>query len=125
VIEHLDDHYLELTFNNIHNLLNPEGYLIITTPNDEDLSKSYICCPETNELFHRWQHIRSWNTDTLRGYVEKKGFKIHILRGTNFNISPLSEKMHYPIRFLKELIRGKSARKDQPHLYCICSPIFK
>jgi 2-polyprenyl-3-methyl-5-hydroxy-6-metoxy-1,4-benzoquinol methylase len=121
VIEHLDDHYLDLTFSNIHRLLKPNGYLIITTPNDEDLSKSYICCPETNELFHRWQHIRSWNQEMLRVFLERKGFKPSILRATNFNVSPLSRKLNYPIQVLKELIRGKSARKDQPHLYCICS----
>jgi 2-polyprenyl-3-methyl-5-hydroxy-6-metoxy-1,4-benzoquinol methylase len=125
VIEHLDDHYLNLTFNNIHRLLEPDGYLIITTPNDEDLSKSYICCPETNELFHHWQHIRSWNTETLGTFLKKMGFKIHVLKETNFNISPLSEKLNYPVRLLKELIRGKSTRKDQPHLYCICSPNIK
>jgi len=125
VIEHLDDNYLTLTFNNIHRLLEPDGYLIITTPNDEDLSKSYICCPETNELFHRWQHIRSWNTETLGTFLKKMGFEIHVLKETNLNISPLSEKLNYPVRLLKELIRGKSTRKDQPHLYCICSPNIK
>jgi 2-polyprenyl-3-methyl-5-hydroxy-6-metoxy-1,4-benzoquinol methylase len=125
VIEHLDDRYLDMTFDNIHRLLKPDGYLIITTPNDEDLSKSYICCPETNELFHRWQHIRSWNTVTLGKFIENKGYKIHVLKGTNFNISPISERLHYPINVLKELIRGKSVRKDLPHLYCICSPNVK
>jgi 2-polyprenyl-3-methyl-5-hydroxy-6-metoxy-1,4-benzoquinol methylase len=125
VIEHLNDHYLGLTFNNLHRLLEPDGYLIITTPNNEDLSKSYICCPETNELFHRWQHIRNWNTESLRTFLKKMGFEIHVLKETNFNLSPLSEKLHYPIQLLKESIRGKSSVKDQPHLYCICSPIIK
>jgi 2-polyprenyl-3-methyl-5-hydroxy-6-metoxy-1,4-benzoquinol methylase len=125
VIEHLDDHYLALTFNNIRRLLQPEGFLIITTPNNEDLSKSYICCPETNELFHRWQHIRSWNTETLGNFLKPLGFKIHVLKETNFNVSPLSEKLHHPVQVLKELIRGKSPGKDQPHLFCICSPDIK
>jgi len=125
VIEHLDDHYLDLTFSNIHRLLEPDGYLIITTPNNEDLSKSYICCPETNELFHRWQHIRSWNTETLRAFLEKMGFAIHVIEATNFNNSKLSEKVHYPMHVLKKLLRGKSAIKEQPHLYCVCSPIIK
>jgi 2-polyprenyl-3-methyl-5-hydroxy-6-metoxy-1,4-benzoquinol methylase len=125
VIEHLDDHYLELTFNNIHRLLEPGGYLIITTPNNEDLSKSYICCPETNELFHRWQHIQSWNIETLGVFLKKMGFAIHVIKGTNFNNSQLSEKIHWPVQVLKESLRGKSALKDQPHLCCVCSPIIK
>lgn len=125
VIEHLNDHYLDLTFANIRRLLDPGGYLIITTPNNEDLSKSYICCPETNELFHRWQHIRSWNTDSLGTFVKKMGFKIHVLKETNFNISPFSEKLHFPVKTIKKLIRGKSVAKDIPHLYCICSPLIK
>jgi 2-polyprenyl-3-methyl-5-hydroxy-6-metoxy-1,4-benzoquinol methylase len=125
VIEHLDDLYLELTFNNIHRLLEPGGYLIITTPNNEDLTKSYICCPETNELFHLWQHIRSWNIGTLEIFLNKMGFTIHVIKGTNFNKSRLSEKIHWPMQVLKELIRGRSASKDQPHLYCVCSPNIK
>lgn len=125
VIEHLDNHYLELTFNNIHRLLEPGGYLVITTPNNEDLSKSYICCPETNELFHRWQHVRSWNTETLGVFLKKMGFTIHVIKGTNFNKSRLSEKIHWPVQVSKELIRGKSVVKDQPHLCCVCSPIIK
>jgi 2-polyprenyl-3-methyl-5-hydroxy-6-metoxy-1,4-benzoquinol methylase len=125
VIEHLDDHNLDLTFNNIHRLLEQECYLIITTPNNEDLSKSYICCPETNELFHHWQHIRTWNTETLGSFLKKMGFTVHVLQETNFNISPLSEKLHYPIQLLKKTIRGKQSGKDKPHLYCICSPNIK
>lgn len=125
VIEHLDDHYLELTFNNILRLMKPGGYLIITTPNDEDLSKSYICCPETNELFHRWQHVRSWNVESLGAFLKKMGFDIHIIKATNFNKSPLSQFTSYPVQLLKEIIRGKPATNELPHLYCVCSPRIK
>jgi 2-polyprenyl-3-methyl-5-hydroxy-6-metoxy-1,4-benzoquinol methylase len=120
VIEHLNDHYLELTFNNIQHLLKAGGYLIITTPNDEDITKSYICCPETGELFHRWQHIRSWNTDSLTRFLNKSGFDIIKIRETNFNYSPLSQIIRVPIQTLKFIFRRKSIKKDRPHLLCIC-----
>jgi 2-polyprenyl-3-methyl-5-hydroxy-6-metoxy-1,4-benzoquinol methylase len=123
VIEHLDNNYLELTFINIHRLLEPDGYLIITTPNNEDLGKSYILCPETNQLFHRWQHIRSWNTETLGKFIEAAGFKIHVLKGTRFYTSSLAKSIMLPVQFLKNVIRRRIDGKDIPHLVCICSPV--
>ena len=121
VIEHLDDRYLDLTMENIRKLLNPGGYLVITTPNNENLERSYICNPETGELFHRWQHIRSWNTESLQSFLKGKGYKVHEIRETNFNKSLFSEKLLIPKKLLKKML-GISLSNDIPHLYCVCSP---
>ena len=120
VIEHLDDYYLKLTLDNIRSLLKPDGYLIITTPNDEDITKSYICCPETNELFHRWQHIRSWNADLLSELLNKSGFTITMIKETNFNYGTLKKIIRIPIQILKIIFKRKSLKKNRPHLVCIC-----
>lgn len=76
VLEHLDDKYLKSTFDNIKRILKPNGKLFITTPNDEDLLKSLVLSPETNKVFHRWQHIRNWTEETLKNYCELSGFKV-------------------------------------------------
>lgn len=69
VIEHLDDNKLKSTMNFIKNSLTDNGIAIFTTPNDEDLSKSMVYCPEAECVFHRWQHVRSWTEESLRTYL--------------------------------------------------------
>ena len=119
VIEHLDDHYLNVTFENIQKLLKNDGVLIITTPNDEDLSKSYILCPETNTLFHRWQHLRSWNAGTLRKYLEESGFRIIKMNPTDFNFGSL-KRFYIEIKnLIKKLLHIQPSKP--PHLYCIAT----
>jgi 2-polyprenyl-3-methyl-5-hydroxy-6-metoxy-1,4-benzoquinol methylase len=120
VIEHLDDYYLDLTLKNIQRLLKPGGYLVVTTPNDEVLSKSLICCPETGELFHRWQHIRSWNTVSLSGFMKNAGFKVVDIEETNFNFNSLQKTIRIPAHELKVIFKRKSLKKDTPHLLCVC-----
>ena len=85
MIEHINDDYLEITFNNFQHLLAENGYIIITTPNDEILENNMICCPECEVIFHRWQHIRSWSTSALRKIIEGYGFKIEKIYTTFFN----------------------------------------
>lgn len=119
VIEHLDDHYLNITFENVQKLLANDGMLIITTPNDEDLSKSYILCPETNTLFHRWQHMRSWNISTLRKYLEKSGFRIIKIGFTDFNYRLLKRSYIKIKNLIKKLLLIQSSKP--PHLYCIAT----
>lgn len=65
VIEHLDDKALNDVFAAIRSLLAPGGKLIVTTPNDEDLSASMIYCPVADVTFHRWQHVRTWTSESL------------------------------------------------------------
>lgn len=65
VIEHLDDKALDDVFVAIRSLLAPGGKLIITTPNDEDLSASMVYCPVSDVTFHRYQHMRTWTAKSL------------------------------------------------------------
>lgn len=74
VIEHLTDDMLIEVFDNIKRLLKKDGSLIITTPNEENLEKSYICCPCCGKIFHRWQHVRSWSVNSLLDYLDKRGY---------------------------------------------------
>jgi 2-polyprenyl-3-methyl-5-hydroxy-6-metoxy-1,4-benzoquinol methylase len=74
VIEHLGDDYLQATISEIWRLLKRGGVVVLTTPNDEDLSESTKYCPECGAIFHEWQHVRSWNRETLRAYMAKNGF---------------------------------------------------
>ncbi len=75
VIEHILDEDLEQTLEKVVSLLDPEGILIITTPNNEDLELSMTYCPVSNQLFHRWQHVRSFTEQSLSDLLSEYGIE--------------------------------------------------
>lgn len=115
VIEHLDDEKLSQTLEYIKSILSEGGKAIFTTPNDEDLFKSMIYCPEADCVFHRWQHVRSWNEQTLGIYLLKYF--------DNVEISTTKFKFQKTIRSsLSKNIRkllGRYTEKKQPNLIAV------
>jgi SAM-dependent methyltransferase len=64
-IEHLTDDYLLPTLEEIKRVLKPGGTVVITTPNDENLDLQHTICPDCGCVFHRVQHVRSFNRQSL------------------------------------------------------------
>lgn len=75
VVEHLDDHWLAKTLDQVHALLKKDGTLIVTTPNEENLEDNMVYCPVSNTIFHRWQHMRTWSETTLAAALAGCGFR--------------------------------------------------
>lgn len=118
VIEHLDDKALNESLANIKKMLSNDGILIVTTPNDETLDESQVFCPNCEHLFHKWQHIRSWNKKTLCSCLERNGFDIVNSFVTDFSASLKRNQVR-----LAKLIIKKLFSKKLPHLACVCRPI--
>jgi hypothetical protein len=76
VIEHIPDDKLVDTFALIKLLLAPNGCLIITTPNNEDLELASTVDPRGQVLFHRWQHVRSLTRESLSELLQRFGFSL-------------------------------------------------
>jgi len=108
-IEHLSEEKLTEVFTKLKGYLKKDGILFVTCPNDEDLSKSMICCPNCNTEFHRVQHMRSLNASSLANILERYGFESIEVGVTNFKYSGLKG---YFFNKLKKL-KGKKF----PHLY--------
>jgi 2-polyprenyl-3-methyl-5-hydroxy-6-metoxy-1,4-benzoquinol methylase len=127
VIEHLYDDALRGLLDDVRGLLNPGGTIILTTPNDEELEKHYILCPVTNELFHRWQHVRKWSGDDLRHYLENSGFSVDSCFSTNFNLTFHTRGMKHPLMKKWFVLRKKIKHffkpdRKPPHLVAIAHP---
>ncbi|TXE02414.1 class I SAM-dependent methyltransferase [Algoriphagus aquimarinus] len=119
VVEHLNDDFLDELLNNVYNLLSENGKVIITTPNNERLEDSYIYCPFSDVIFHRWQHVRSWNKDSLNIKLNEKGFNNNILIETHFFNKPKWSGLNRKtianfLEYLKMVIE-----KKKPHLVAI------
>jgi 2-polyprenyl-3-methyl-5-hydroxy-6-metoxy-1,4-benzoquinol methylase len=115
VVEHLYDDELDQLLENLRALSVPAAYSIFTTPNSENIEKNLIYCPESDVVFHRWQHVRSWDEKSLPAYLRRRGFEIEEVFTTNMT--------RYCGRGLRRLARN--FRNDllgaprTPHLVCV------
>lgn len=120
VIEHLNNDYLIKLMDNIIHLLAKNGVAIFTTPNDEDLSKSMVYCPESYVVFHRWQHVRSWSEKSLHVFVSQNGFEIIDIFTTNFSLPAKRWSLLTGIRTVIKGLLSKSEKQEKlPHLVAI------
>ena len=115
VIEHLDDETLESVLTEARRLLKPDGHLVLTTPNDEDMTANKIVCPECGCLFHRWQHVRSWTTNSVAEHVARLGFEG---RAT----ATLLSHRQGPEKIMRLLLH-RLRRHPDPHMVYIGSPV--
>lgn len=108
VIEHLYDDQLDGMLDHLRRLLKPDGIAIITTPNDEDLALNQVYCPESDKVFHRWQHVRRFDAVLLRSLMEKRGLVCDKMFTTDFAARGFLHR-------LKAILRPYAGRKN-PHL---------
>jgi hypothetical protein len=57
VIEYLTQTYFNSTFNEIYRILKPKGYNVVRMPNDENLDRNTVCCPDCGVDFHKMHHL--------------------------------------------------------------------
>lgn len=112
VVEHLGDAALSDTLSDIHRVIRPGGHLVITTPNEEDLSLSETMCPDCGSIFHRMQHVRAWSAKSLSDALRGFGFEPVSAEATV--LSPYIGAMGLGYRIAYRLIR-----KRNPHLVYI------
>ena len=84
-IEHIPDDKLAETFALIQLLPAPNGCLIITTPNNEDLDLAFAVDPRGQVLLHRWRHLRSLTSESLSDLLERFGFSLIVTHDIEIN----------------------------------------
>lgn len=127
VVEHLYDEPLDQLLAELPRLLAPDGIVVFSTPNEEDLTASTLLCPVSGQVFHRWQHVRSWSQQSLTAYLEARGYQVLQCFTTNFRggLSKAKNKGRLRSRWavLKaELARRLGGAKKKPHLVAIARP---
>lgn len=119
VIEHLYDAQLDAALADMRRFVKPGGVIILTTPHDEDLRKSYVYCPVADVEFHQYQHVRSWTKASLPAHLRARGFDVVDAFTTDFGLTLVD----YPGRYLRrraKLLLGQDPK--DPNLVCICRP---
>lgn len=75
-LEHLLDDMIPPTMHELRRLLAPDGIAFFTTPFAEDLRKSQTYCPFCNHEYHKVQHVRSFDRDSIAGLLSQFGFEV-------------------------------------------------
>jgi 2-polyprenyl-3-methyl-5-hydroxy-6-metoxy-1,4-benzoquinol methylase len=116
VVEHLNDTHLNSMIDEFKNILNKDGIVMITTPNEEDLNASKVICPDSGCVFHRWQHVRSWSVQSLSNYMEQNGFVTVKVEATNLLQKNFAHRLkQFLLKSLKSL--GYKTGKPQNLVY--------
>jgi SAM-dependent methyltransferase len=84
-LEHLLPDQITPTLSEIRRLLHPGGYLILTTPNQENLERSQHICPDCGARFHSMQHVTSWTADSVSEILCEHGFKPLVVTETTLS----------------------------------------
>ena len=113
VVEHLKNEYLDSTLVEAKRLLKRGGVLVVTTPNDEDLTKSTRFCPDCGALFHEWQHVRAWTVTTLSNRLNQHGFDLRQAHTLDFGAHGFVSK---GVRLARRLFRGNPGI---PHMIAV------
>lgn len=112
VVEHLRDEHLASTLQEVSRLLKRGGALVVTTPNNEDLSRSTKFCPECGAIFHEWQHVRSWSVSSLSEQLGAYGFDLRMAKTLDFSAKTILQK---GIRLMRRLL----GRAVNPHMIAV------
>lgn len=73
VLEHILEQDVPLAMKNITHLLKRDGIFIGTVPNNENLLSRQCICPQCGVMFHRWQHVRSFDEKSLHNFLQLHG----------------------------------------------------
>jgi SAM-dependent methyltransferase len=75
VIEHVPNRLLGQTLDEVKRLLRGGGIVIVTTPNNENITEAQVLCPVCRQTFHPWQHLRSFTHQSLEKQLSGHGFR--------------------------------------------------
>jgi SAM-dependent methyltransferase len=80
-IEHLPDAPLNATLDQLHRIVRPGGFALLTTPCEEDLEAGMTYCPFCEAEYHAWQHARRFTPASLSAMLEERGWEIRFCKG--------------------------------------------
>jgi len=118
VVEHLNDAYLDTTLAEVARLLKQGGVVVVSTPNEEDLSKFQKFCPECGAIFHEFQHVRSWSVASLTARLKQHGFSLCMAKTLDFTAQNFTAQgiFRKTKRIAQRLLKGDSGK---PHMIAV------
>jgi 2-polyprenyl-3-methyl-5-hydroxy-6-metoxy-1,4-benzoquinol methylase len=124
VIEHIIESDLTETFSEWKRILKEGGYLLLTTPHDEDLESNSIVCPNCETEFHSVQHVRSFTSKSITDLLLSEGFEVENIWLGEFFFSTKRGQVIETIRktwfIIRRLRENQKTSTKQPHMMVLC-----
>jgi len=115
VLEHLPAKALEETLGDIRRILSVGGFLIATTPHNEDLEIVKTICPDCGCIFHPWQHVNSFTPARMTNLLQGHGMQAVVCTATTLGRGGPSKVLRLARqRFSKDRLSASA-----PHLIYI------
>ncbi len=83
-LEHLDDATLHQVVDDVRRILKPGGIALFTTPFNEDLKRNVNYCPFCDSVYHRVQHMRSFNVESMTALLTSHAFNVEFCGNLSF-----------------------------------------
>lgn len=74
VLEHILEEEVAGVLQRIYGFLDTKGIFLGSVPNNENLLTRQCICPKCGVMFHRWQHMRSFDHNSLKEFILTGGF---------------------------------------------------
>jgi SAM-dependent methyltransferase len=113
VLEHVLDEAWDAVCDALVAHVRPGGKLIVSTPNNEEMSRDTVYCPLSNVTFHRWQHVRRIDCDFLTETFASRGVEkvcVHQLDFIDALYEPYRHMLGHPApapsteRYIEEVV---------------------
>lgn len=115
VLEHLPAEQLKLTLDDVRRILRIGGFLVATTPHNEDLDILKTICPDCGCIFHPWQHVNSFTSILMRNLLQDQGMECVVCTGTTLG-GGWPKKV---LRLLRQTFGRNRQAVIEPHLIYI------
>lgn len=87
VLEHIYPDDIQQTMEKLSSFIKPGGLFFGTVPCNENLEDNYCICPHCAAMFHRWQHMRSFNIERLRDFLIQYEYNVLKIEYASFTNS--------------------------------------
>lgn len=112
VLEHLPRGQLEQTLEDICRMLRVGGFLVATTPHNENLGIMKTICPDCGCIFHHWQHVNSFTTARITHILRSFGIEDVVCKAMT-----LGERWPRKVlRFVRRTLSSTKVPIAEPHL---------
>lgn len=102
-MEHLLPEWRVHTLQEVWRLLRPGGYIVVTVPFSENLGAAKVICADCGAVFHRVQHVASFDVRSLASAMSAQGFEEVLCRP--MALALLTDELQRPARRFRRWLR--------------------
>jgi SAM-dependent methyltransferase len=110
VLEHLTPQLREAVLPEVRRVMRPGGWFMGSVPYREVLSEGEVICPDCGKVFHRWGHVSSFDSPSLRAELSRVFVDIRCNRRSFVDWASARS----PMRLVKAVAQSLLGRLGEP-----------